>query len=178
MLLKTPMRRLFFLFLIAVIFSLFSPRVSAHGLGQSFSKEVNNFKVEFEYESLEAIAGESTPYIFRLLEKDSGKSVLFDSVFVRFEDSQGRTHLSVRVGEDQIQEGMARAVLSLNEGSYRVNLSFQKGEEDLAETQFDLKVLAGENTKGFPINLLAAFILGGIASFLAFKFLAKKKDDE
>lgn len=147
-------------------------------MGQSFSKEVDKFTVEFEYEALEVIEGETTPYVFRLQEKDSSKPVSFDSVFVRFEDSEGRTYLAARVGKDQIQEGTAGAVLTLNEGSYTVNLSFQKGEENLAETPFDLKVVAGENPKSFPMNLLAAFIVGGITSFLVFKFLAKKKDDE
>jgi hypothetical protein len=172
------MKNLSFLFLIAVIFSLFSPGASAHGLGKSFSKEVSNFTVEFEYESLEVIGGELTPYVFRLLEKDSGKPASFDSVFVRFEDSEGSTYLAARLGKDQIQEGAVGAVLTLNEGSYTVNLSFQKDEENLAETSFDLKVVAGENPKSVPVNLPSAFILGGITSFLIIKFLEKLKDDE
>lgn len=148
--------------------------VSAHGLGQSFSQEVGDYLIEFEYESLEVTSDEAVPYVFRLLEKESQKPVSFESLLVRFVTADNSTNLVARLSEDKITAGAARLTLLLPAGQHQVELNFQNEEETFAETTFDHKVLSSEEVGKLPLPLIGSFIGGVGLGALGVRLLSAK----
>lgn len=172
----------FFLVLIIslFVFTIFASVSLGHGLGQTLTKETDKYRVELEYEALELIAEEPVEYAFRLIEKNSGgeveKGVEFDSVAVRiFDKSQDRGVFSTSiVAKDAIGLG-PRAYLKLGEGEYTLNLTFVKGEDELAKESFDLVVLPGEggNNTFIPVGL--GFLAGAALGVAFTTFIRKRK---
>ncbi len=152
------------------------PGASAHGFGKSAEQEAGNYKVEFESEVLEAVSGEATPYVFRLLDKESGVGAPFETMFLRVEDKETRTVVFASpIASDKLIEGAARATLTLNEGNYVFNLSFRQGGEELAAVGFNEVVAAGEksgnNDYKWYLGLAVSLILGAVFGYV----FARKK---
>lgn len=164
---------LFLLSIVFCIFSFFTIGIKAHGLGQSFPKEVGNYIVELEYDVPEIVEGEANSFVFRILAKDGGAPVSFDSTLVRFEKkTDSSTYLVTRLSEDEIQEGVSRMTTVLDSGDYLISLSFKKGDEKLGETTYDLNVRPVDK-KEFPLAAVLSFLGGSGVGFLICKRISR-----
>ncbi len=162
-----------FIFLLA---PLIHRGAQAHGLGQSFEKEVGDYTVEFEYDSLEVISGEVTPYTFRLLDKESGEAVTFDSMFLRVETKDSKqVQFAGSMSHDEMLDGAAKLSIALNSGTYTFSFYFRRGEEELAEVEFEQIVNAGDSSNSWPLSQLLSFFVGGLIVYLALKIRKEKK---
>lgn len=165
----------FLLFLLLYPFS----QAAAHGLGQSFRKEVDKYVLEFEYDALEVVDGDPVPYVFRIFEKESSKPTPISFVFARFvKTDTGDTVYIGRHVQDKIEEGTGRMTLALPQGEYKVELSFQSPEGTIAEAEFGHTVLVKKGsfpTKEVGIGV-GGIILGGLLASLMAKGGKAKKE--
>jgi len=151
---------------------------NAHGLGQSFEKEVGDYIIEFEYDSLEVVSGEVVPYVFRLIDKESKGAVAFDSMFLRVEEKDSKeVKFAGPIAHDAILDGAARTSITLNDGTYIFSFYFKRGEEQLAEIEFEQLVSAGDDSnKSWGLSQISSFLAGGLIVYFALKFKRGKRD--
>ena len=136
--------------------------ISAHGTATSFSKDVGNYSLEFEYDDPQVIAGETTSYVFRLLDQKTKQPVTFDAVLLRIErKSDQSTMLVTRATQDELQDGVGRLTAMLDQGSYTVTSSYYKGGNKVTEANFDLTVQKADTGTQFP-TIPVAIGLGGL----------------
>jgi hypothetical protein len=149
----------------------------AHGTGQSFPKDTGDFTVELEYGEPELIAGESTAFSFRILDKDTGAGENFDFLLVRFEKKDDRgSVLTARLVKDDLIDGLARLTTTLPAGEYTVILNFKEGGKTLAETSYELSVINSYETGKLKIgdDLLAGILGGFLTGFVLGRLLFRK----
>ncbi len=144
----------------------------AHGTAVSSSKVVGDYKVEFEYDDPQIIAGETNSYVFRLIDNKTNNFVSFDSLLVRFEDKKDQSTVIVaRVVQDELQEGVGRFTAMMNKGDYAISLSFYKAGNKVAETNFDLTVIPSDEDRKIPILPIIFGIGGLVLGFIASKLV-------
>lgn len=165
-------------FLIALFF-VFTSNPFAHGVGVSVPKDDGNYTLEFEYSTPQVIEGETNSYVFRLLDKKTLESIIFDSVLVRFERKSDRaTYAIARISQDELQDGVGRLTMMLNNGDYLVSVAFYKSDKKIAEANYDLPVGKTNEARKFPITQALYVISGMFLGFLTTKLtgnLASKK---
>jgi hypothetical protein len=153
--------------------------VSAHGLVQSFTKEVDSYRIEFEYDFPDIIDGEINSLVFRLLDKATGAPVVFDSSLVRVEKKTDKsTYLVARLSEDQLQDGVSRLTTTFPKGDYLLAVSFTVKEKKIAEANFDFSAKPGEKKLVLPIIPVVSFLIGVSLAYLIFKIPFKNKNNK
>jgi hypothetical protein len=161
-------------FLALALFSI--KTVSAHGLVQSFTKEVDIYRIEFEYDFPDIIDGEINSLIFRLLDKSTGAPIIFDSLLARVEKKSDKsTYLVARLAADQLQDGVARLTTTFPQEDYLLTLGFTIKEKKVAEVSFDFTSKPGEKKFIFPTIPVISFLVGLGLAFLITKIIYKKK---
>ncbi len=167
---------LLFITTIFMGFGAISFPANAHGLATTKNQLINNYFVEFEYDTLGDVTAEQlTTYGFELLKPDNTEeSIDFDRVFVKFAKQGDGAILS---GNIFPMEGYGRKTARINatfeeEGTYEVVMTYYKTDKQLAEATFDFKVGPSdtpktENKKGldaipylWAISLVVGFIGG------------------
>jgi len=162
------------LLLITLMLAFLLPNsVLAHGTAVSSSKVVGDYKIEFEYNVPQIIAGETNSYVFRLINNKTNDFVNFDSLLVRFEDKKDQSTVIVaRVVQDELQDGVGRLTTMMNKGDYSITLSFYKTGNKVAEANFDLTVLPSDADKKFPILPVISAVVGLVVGFVASKMIS------
>lgn len=167
------MLRISKLIFILFLFSVFVSPVSAHGDAVSVPKDTGDYTIEFEYGEPVIIEGETTSYVFRLLDQKAKTAVVFDSVLVRIEQkSDQTTYLVARLSPDELQDGVARFTGMLNKGDYAVAVGFYKSDTKIAEETFDLSVQKTE-TNPFPTVPAVSLAVGVLIGLIASKLFAR-----
>lgn len=163
--------------IISVLCFAFVRTVTAHGTAQSFPKEVGDYRVEMEYDDPEIFDNVTTPFVFRLLDKKTDNPLKFDALLIRFErKSDQSTYIVARVTQDELQEGVGRLSAMLNSGDYTITAGFYKGENKVAEVNYDIKVIPDPSNKQFPVLPAAVGVGGLVLGFVIAKLTGKKKE--
>lgn len=169
---------LIFLSLVFVLLYLSLQPLNAHGTSQSFPKDSGEYTIELEYDAAGVFDDTTTPFIFRILDRQTKESIKFDSALIRFERvSDKSTTIVAKVVPDELQDGVGRLTAMLNSGDYKVSVIFYGSSKELdksqkiAEVEYDLKVEKGESSKNFPTQIVLSVAIGIAAGFLLSRFI-------
>ncbi len=125
---------------IFVAFALVSPKVFAHGTGQSVEKTDGDFTVDVGYDSPNAkpVAGEQVRFDFRLFQGNNRDAVNFSDIWVKFAKGSAII-LAGRLARDEfIPPGILMTFPQ--GGDYELTVRFNQKDSVLVETTFPLQV--------------------------------------
>jgi hypothetical protein len=128
--------------LLAAFILLFPVLASAHGIETSQAKDVNDYTVEFEYNSGENItAGDYILYNTYLLKAGTETGVDFDYVFFEIKKQTGPAVLAASLKESADNPGYAAMGGIIPEpGAYVSVVTFYKNGKTLTEAEFNFEV--------------------------------------
>lgn len=142
------MKKRYYLFILLLTLAI-APAVSAHGLATSKNQTVDNYLVEFEYDTTgNPAAGDFQVYNFDILDANTKEFKDFDTVFYRIEKKKSDTTFASTIANgklavtDAFGKKSARAGLTISEsGEYGIELTFyDKSDEKIVNTTFDFIV--------------------------------------
>lgn len=171
-------------FIVILIMEILIARFSfAHGTVFTQSQDVDNYIIQFEYNSFGVIAaGTVYDYDFKLLEKGSEKALPFDSAYVNFKNGSSDTLNANLVPWDT---GVSRLTAALPGGNYTVEVSFNQKGQRIAETNFNLnvqvpaaKVYSSKSNFIQKYHWIVTLILGLVAGYFLSKIKTERKSNQ
>lgn len=139
----------------------------AHSTGVSFEKVVGAYKVDIGYDPVSPQVGIAERFDFELL-TNTGEEADFGDIWVRI--MQGNTTIFAS-GIHRPYIGKATLLFTFpGPGTYTISARFEKNENMLAETSFDLPVSAASGGTTVPyaavLGFAAGILLGALGVFL------------
>ena len=150
-------------FVLAVLIGMSSPTVVlAHTTGASFEKQIGKYTVDIGYDTTVPQAGERLVLDFNLENKDTTLAA-FDYVWVRI-SSDTETVLATGIHRADVgPTSLLFAIPGDFRGPLTINARFEKGENTLAETSFELPVKSTGLSPffGAVLGAILGLVVGG-----------------
>lgn len=174
--LDLTIKLLFFIFLIIG----FGFSLSAHGTGASFEKVIGNYKIDIGYDPVIFTSGGVHRFDFDIFDSKTNNNVDFSDVWVNISEGSKTVFAS---GIHRSDLGIAGMTFVFpNKGDYTLSVRFEKGDNNIVESTFPVKVLEGvpptdglKNTNG-SFGVLVAGVIGFVLGIVAYSFVKKYKN--
>lgn len=152
--------------------------VFAHGLGQTFEREVGDYNVDIGYDSVTEVipAGAPVRFDFDLSDKDRTLRVPFTTVWVRIAPTNAPGFLFAGyLGIPSFGPANMSYVFA-DAGSYELTVRYENKDGTLAETSFPLTVTEQEGSVGreSSLNVLLSGVIGFVLGAIILFFFRKR----